>query len=112
MIKNDNFYNDMLEDKILENTNILLVEYVNCYDEHYIVRDTENLYLFNNDFMEILRIDVNLLFNKYENYDIVYRNKTLMFMDNYKDKDGIIFKYYDIYTGEIIDDVLIGGTYE
>ena len=33
----------------------------------------------------------------------------IMYMDNYKDKEGIIFKYYNIYTYELIDKVVVGG---
>ena len=100
---------DVLKKRVVENTDITLITYINYYDNHYIVRDNENLYLFDNEYNEILSINLSLLFNKYENYDIVYRNKTLMYMEEYKDKKGIIFKYYDIYTGECIDSLLIGG---
>ena len=109
IVFNDNKNISNLEKKILDNTDVTLVKYINYYDEHYIVKDNDNLYLFNGEYEQILSINLSLLFSKYNNYDIVYRNKTLMFMNEYKGKEGIIFKYYDIYTGECIDEILVGG---
>ena len=102
-----NKYIDSLKDIIIKNTDIERIEYVNYYDNYYIVVDYEFLYLFNNEFELVFNVNKNMLFDKYNKYDIVYRNRTLMFMDNYKNKEGIIFKYYDIYTGECIDEIII-----
>ena len=112
IVKNDNKYMNKLISNILDNTDLLMVEYVNYYDGYYIVRDTDKLYLFNNKYVEILSINLSLLFNKYDKYDIVYRNNALMYMSEDKNKEGIVFKYYDIYTGECIDEVIMGGFYE
>ena len=94
--------------KIIKNTDILSIQYINYYDNYYIVKDMEKLYLFNNEYKELLSINLNLLFNNIDNYDIVYKNKTLMYMKSNKNKKGIIFSYYDIYTGECIDKIVIG----
>lgn len=107
IVRNDNKYIDSLEDIVINNTDIEKIEYVNYYDNYYIVIDYEYLYLFNNEFDLVFSIDKNMLNNQYNKYDIVYRDKTLMFMGNYKNKEGIIFKYYDIYTGECIDEIII-----
>lgn len=109
IVNNDDQYISDIKNKILKNTDITNINYINYYDNHYIVKDSDNLYLFDNEFNSILCINLNLLFNNPKNYDIVYRNKTLMYMDNYKDKEGLIFKYYDIYTGECIDEIIVGG---
>lgn len=107
VVKNDNKYIEELEDIIIRNTDIEKMEYVNYYDNYYMVIDDNYLYLFDNEFDLIFSVDENMLFDKYYKYDIVYRDKTLMLMDNYKNKEGIIFKYYDIYTGECIDEIII-----
>lgn len=112
VVNNDNKYINSLKEKILDNTGIEIIKYINYYDNHYIVCDNDNLYLFNNEYLEILSINLNLLFDNRKNYDIVYKNKTLMYMDSYKNKEGIVFKYYDIYTGEVIDEIIVGGFYE
>jgi len=112
IVNNDNKYINSLENKILDNTDIETIKYINYYDDYYIVCDDYNLYLFNSEYLEILSINLKLLFDNGKNYDIVYKNKTLMYMDSYKNKEGIIFKYYDIYTGEVIDEIIVGGFYE
>ena len=34
-----------------------------------------------------------------------------MYMDNYIDKDSIVFNYYDIYSYKLIDSIIVGGNY-
>lgn len=109
MIGINNRYISKIEKDIYKNTDVKKIDYVNEYDKHYIVRNNEYIYLFNNNYEEITRIKLNLVYENKNNYDIVYRDKTIMYMDDYKNKEGIIFKYYDIYTYKEIDKVIIGG---
>ena len=109
MININNNYIDKLVENIYKKTDINDIKYVNEYDGYYIVMDNDNIYLFNDKYDEITRMKVNLVYKNKNDYDIVYRNKTIMYMDNYKNKEGIIFKYYDIYTYEEVDSVIIGG---
>ena len=108
MVSIDNKYFNSLKKEILDNTNISDIEYVNKYNDHYIVMDSEYIYLFNSSYEEITRIKISLVYDNKENYDIVYRNKTIMYVDDYKNKERIIYRYYDIYTYELIDEVVIG----
>ena len=112
MVGNDNKYKYGLEKLVLDNTNINEIYYVNYYDEHYIILDEKMMYLFDNEFNLIESIKKEKLFKDYDKYDIVYINETIMFMDSYKNKEGLIFKYYDIYTGDCIDEIILGGSYE
>ena len=105
----DNKYVNNLKEDISNNVGIDNIQYVNRFDEHYLVKDNEYLYLFNSDYEQITSIKLNLVYDNKNNYDIVYRNKTIMYMDNYKNKEGIVFKYYDIYTYELIDKIVVGG---
>lgn len=109
MVSIDNRYFNKLEDKIRDNVKIKGIVYVNEYDNNYIVMDNEYLYLFDSEYDEIYKIEVdNIHKNKFD-YDIVYRDSTIMYMDSSKNKDGVKFRYYDIYTYELIDEVLVGG---
>lgn len=109
MVSIDNRYFNKLEDKIRDNVKIKDIVYVNEYDNNYIVMDNEYLYLFDSEYDEIYKIEVdNIHKNKFD-YDIVYRDSTIMYMDSSKNKDGVKFRYYDIYTYELIDEVLVGG---
>ena len=98
-----------IEKKVSKNTNIKNIEYVNIYDDYYIVLDLDKLYLFDSEYKEIFKVERDKVYKNKKNYDIVYRNKTIMYMDNYRNKDGLIFKYYDIYTYKLIDEIVIGG---
>lgn len=107
MVLIDYKYEDSLKNEILNNTDIDSFLYVNKYDNHYIIQDKDYLYLFNSKFEEIIRISLDKVYKNSLGYAIVYRDKTIMYMDNYMDKRGIIYKYYDIYTYEVIDEVLV-----
>ena len=98
-----------LEDEIRDNTSVDMVQYVNKYDGYYIVLDKEYLYLFNDLYEEIYKIEIEKIHKNKNNYELVYRNNTIMYMDSYTKTDGIVFKYFDIFTYEMIDEVVIGG---
>lgn len=102
-----NTINDMKED-IIKNTDIKNINYVNKYDNNYIVKDLEYLYLFNYKYEEVYKVELDLLHNNKNDYELVYKDNTILYMDNYKHKEGVIFKYYDIYTYELIDEVMVG----
>lgn len=98
-----------LENEIRDNTSVDMVQYVNKYDGYYIVLDKEYLYLFNDLYEEIYKIEIEKIHKNKNNYELVYRNNTIMYMDSYTKTDGIVFKYFDIFTYEMIDEVVIGG---
>lgn len=106
----DKNYIKNMEKNISKKTNVKNIEYINKYDGYYIVMDLENLYLFDKDYQEIFSAVVDSLHKNKNDYDIIYKDMKVMYMDNYKSKkEGVIFKYYDIYTYELIDEIVIGG---
>lgn len=90
---------------ILDNTYIKNIVYINKYDNYYLVMDDNYLYLFDLEYNELNKINRNELFNNKYDYDIIYKDGKIMYMDNYIDKKGVIFKYYDIYTNELIKEI-------
>jgi len=98
-----------IENSIIKNTIIKNIEYINKYDNYYIVMDSDYLYLINSKYEIVLEIDNDKIYKNKNDYELVYRNNTIMYMENYKNKKGLFFKYYDIYSYELIDEVLIGG---
>lgn len=98
-----------LRENILKNTDIKEVEYVNKYDNNYIVKNYEYVYLLNSNYEEIYKVKLDLLHDNDNNYDLIYRNNTIMYMDNYQSEEGIVFKYYDIYNYKLIDEIVVGG---
>lgn len=106
-VDNKNTTNNV--NKIKKNTNIDNIEYINYYDNYYIVKNKEYLYLFDSKYSEIFKIDNVLLYENKNNYDIIYKDGILMYMNSeYKD-NKLIFTYYDLYTYEEIDKVVLGG---
>ena len=97
-----------IKNGILKNTEINNIVYLNKYDNCYIVVDKEYLYLLNSDYEEVSKIMVSMMAKNKDNYDIIYKNKTIMYMDNYMDGDVLIYNYYDIYTYELIETIKLG----
>ncbi len=109
MVRNNNKnYNKMIKE-IENNTLVKEVEYINKYNNYFIVEDNEYLYLINDKYEIISEIDINLLYKNSKNYDIIYKDERFMYMeDNYKD-GKLYYKYYDIYNYSLIDEIMVGG---
>ena len=104
------YFNDIIRDIEL-NTDIENIDYVNFYDDYYLVVDSEYLYLINSQYEEITKIDLKLTHDNVNDYDIIYRDNTIMYMKNYKSKKGLVFEYYDLKSYELIDKIVVGGSY-
>ena len=106
----DNNYVNLLKNNIISNTDIKEINYINNYDSYYIIADNENIYLVDNNYELILKKDISLVHPNNNNYDIIYKNKTLMYFNNYIKRNVLINEYYDINTYKLIDRVFVGGT--
>lgn len=111
MVNNNDKYIANLEKMIIDNTDIKLVNYVNKYGEYYIVSDKDNLYLVNMEYDIIFDIEKSKIHENSKNYDIIYKEDKLMYFNNIYDKDRLVYEYYDLYTYEIIDKVVVGDNY-
>lgn len=105
--------NNRYEDKMIENVsikcNIEDIKYINKYNDCYIVIDDNSLYLIDSNYKIISEMDKNLLYENTKNYDIIYRNGKLLYSDDIYKDGNLIYRYYDIYSYEMIDEILIGG---
>ena len=106
----NNKYQNSLENKIIKNTDVKIIKYINYYDKYYIVMDNTNLYLFDNDYKELLREDKVTISENKNNYDIIYKDGKFMYFSDELNDDKLTYRYYDIHSYEIIDQVLVGGT--
>lgn len=97
-----------IKKEVYNNTKIENIIDVYKYDDNYLVINEEYLYLFDFSYKEVDRISLSLLHSNDNNYQLVYRNNMIMYMDDYKNDDGLVFKYYDIYTYELVDEVVVG----
>lgn len=98
-----------LNDVIVKKTDIKKYNYVNKYDNYYIVLTDDYLYLYDNNFLELLKVDATLIYKNNKNYDIIYDGKQLMYFHEYINKNSNIYEYYDLYTYELIDKIVLGG---
>ena len=112
MVLLNNGFNNRKIDDIIDNTSVKVIEYFNEYDNYYIVMDNDNLYLFNDEYVELARIDIDLISENKNNYDIIYKDEKFLYMNNYKKKNKIVFEYYDIYEYKLVDKIVVGGSHE
>lgn len=96
---------------IIKNTKIKGIKYINKCDDYYIVKDNDYIYLIDYKYNEVLKIENKKIYDNKNNYELMYRDNTIMYMDNYIDKDSIVFNYYDIYSYKLIDSIIVGGNY-
>lgn len=111
MDNNDSKYISKLEKNIIKNTDIKKVIYINTYGNYYIVMDDNNLYVFDNKYVELLKVDKILIHKNNKKYDIIYDEKPMYMKDYYKDSK-LYYEYYDLYSYEKTGEVLVGGSYE
>ena len=109
MTHNDNNYLNKLKNKIISNVKLKGINYINCYDNYYIVLDDEYLYLYDKEYHEILKEDIILMHENTNNYDIIYKDGTFMYLGSTKKDNKLLYQYYSIYNYELLDEVLVGG---
>lgn len=98
-----------LNDMIVKKTDIKQYNYINKYDNYYIVLTNDYLYLYDNSFLELLKVDTTLIYKNNKNYDIIYDGNQLMYFHEYMNKNNNIYEYYNLYTYELIDKIVLGG---
>ena len=101
----DNRDTKKLIEDISSNSQIDNIKYINRYGEYYIVLNDKYLYAINKEYKAISELDKILLYENKNNYDIIYDNELFMYMEEVNN----IYKYYDIYSYELIREVDMGG---
>ena len=109
MVYDDNKYNNKIIKNIVKNTEIKDIIYFNEYNNYYIVKDKDYIYLFDKKYKEIFKVDNVLVYENKKNYDIIYKDELLMYMNDYYKNNRLVYEYYNIYTYELIDKVIVGG---
>jgi len=109
MINNDNKYYKSMKNDIIKNTELDYIDYINKYDNYYIVADNDYLYLIDIDYNMILDIELSSIYENTNDYDIIYKDSEFMYFNDYMEDNKLVYEYYDLYTYESIDRVLVGG---
>jgi len=108
MVNNNNKYINNIKKDIINNTDIELINYINEYGNYYIVTDNEYLYLINNKYDIIVDIDFSIIHKNDKNYEIIYKDEKLIYFNDTYKSGKLIYEYYDLYTYELIDKIIVG----
>lgn len=103
-----NNYDDMKK-IVSRNTKIDNIIYINEYDNYYIIKNNDYVYVIDKEYNKIFDINIDKLCDK--DNDLIYSDNNLLYVDSYSNKEGVIFKYYDVYTCKLINEVMVGGSY-
>lgn len=105
--KNDK-YNDDMVNYIKKNiTSLESINYINKYDNYYIVKDNLNVMVIDNDMNIVLSEKLSNIYSSYD--DIVYRLNKLMYVEKIVKDNKVTYNYYDIYNHEEIDSIVVEG---
>ena len=108
-LEKDEEYIGSVKDKIMDNTDVKKIDYLNIYGNNYIVSDGSYIYVFDKEYKEISKVDIILLAKNTNNYDIIYEDELLMYYKDYYKNSKIICEYYDIYKYELVKTISLGG---
>ena len=102
---NVNKYNSNLNKLIKDNYHVdnKLIN-VNKYDGYYILTTSANIIVLNSKYKEILKEDISKI-KESNNMSIIYKNKSLMYLEKEKSKDKVIYKYYNPSNLELIKEI-------
>lgn len=105
--KNDKYNNDMVSYIKKNITSLESINYINKYDNYYIVKDNLNVMVIDNDMDIVLSEKLSNIYSSYD--DIVYRLNKLMYVEKIVKDNKVIYNYYDIYNHEEIDSIVVEG---
>jgi len=107
--KNDNYMKNILND-IKENYDIEdKIDYYSMSNGNYVILTSNNLIILDEEFEEVFKEDLNNIVTKDKKYDIVYKNDIPMYEMKEQNNRKIKYIYYDLYTGELIEEIEIEG---
>lgn len=91
--------------KEFENNTNLDINYLNTYNNYYIVKTNTEILVYNHNYEEIYKEPLDKIFDL--NYDIIYKSNALKYEQTIVSKKKITYNYYDIHTGEKTDNIEI-----
>lgn len=98
-------YDGDLINEVSNKTKIKDIVYVNKNNYHYVVLTNDKVYVFDDKYKLVLekgRGNIN-----YNKYDIVYKRNMLMYEEESMNTYYLVYSYYDIEDGKLINEVEI-----
>lgn len=104
---NNKYENNMIED--IKNNYSLEedIKYLNKSDFHYIIKTNTLLILLDDSYSLVQEVELDKLYEFDVSYDIVYRLNNLMYEIKEISNSKVIYKYYDIYNGNLIEEISV-----
>ena len=106
IIKNNN-YRVALLNNIYENTDIQEINYINKDNNYYIIKTIEKVIVLDLNYEEKYTLETSKLHNR--DLELVYRRNNLYFEEKKKEKEKIIYKFYNVETGILEYETSLGG---
>lgn len=109
-VSKNNEYTSSIEKKVKEKYSLQEdIKYLNKSNFYYIIETNTLLILLDDNYNEVQKINTSELYSLDKPYEIVYRLNKIMYEKKEVLSTKIIYTYYDIYTGEVIETVNVGG---
>ena len=109
-VSKNNKYTSSIEEKVKEKYSLQeYIKYLNKSNFYYIIETNTLLILLDDNYNEVQKINTSELYSLDKPYEIVYRLNKIMYEKKEVLFTKIIYTYYDIYTGEVIETVNVGG---
>lgn len=103
ILNRNNNYLEKMTKKIQDNYEIKEeITDTNQYGNYYIITTTKNVIVLNKEYQEIRKEDINILAEKDDNMELIYKTNKLMYEEKQVEDKVLIYKYYDATTGDFI----------
>lgn len=106
IIKNNNYEKELLNN-IYNNTNYKDITYLNKDNNYYIIKTKKNVLVLDLNYEE--KYSTNIEDLKENKLDLVYRRNSLYYEEKIREKDKLIYKYYNVLTNELEYETSLGG---
>ena len=104
---NNKYENNMIED--IKNNYSLEedIKYLNKSNFYYIIKTNTLLILLDDSYSLVQEVELDKLYEFDVSYDIVYRLNNLMYEIKEISNSKVIYEYYDIYNGNLIEEISV-----
>lgn len=106
VIRNNN-YKNKLYNVIYKNTKYKDITYLNKDNNYYIIKAKNKVIVLDLNYEEKLSVDINKLSES--NLELVYRRNNLYYEEKKKEKNKVIYKFYNVETNKLEYETSLGG---
>lgn len=109
-ISKNNKYYKKIKDNIMNNTSIKDIIYTTKDNNYYIVKDNEYVYVLDLNYDIIYQKEISSI--KESDLELTYTRNNLYYKEIIREKEKLIYNYYDVNNMEKSYTLSVGGTNE